>query len=103
MTQANPKNKVCIDRYEALIPYVNCRKNGTKYNTGYTSSDLTLPLNIVKDLDNNEVLCRSLVTGKHVVVNAKDLYIKLIVVLFKDIEAYAHYQTEIEFNSDEHI
>lgn len=103
MSQENPKNKVCIDRYEALIPYVTCRNHGIKHNTAYAAGDLSFPLNIVKDLDNDEVLCRIIATGKHVVVSAKELYVRRIVVLFKDIENYAHYQTEIEFKDDEHI
>lgn len=103
MTQANPRNKVCIDRYEAFIPYINHVKNGVTNYACYLADDFNFPLAIVKHLNNNEVLCKTINTGKHMVVDAKKLYVKRIVVLFKDIEDYTHYQTEIKFKDDEHI
>lgn len=93
----NEKIKVQVNKVTAFIPlkeYLTLYGNPT---TVYHSLSLDIPVKF-KQVFKDEVLVYEPMNDKHCLYNINRVLVKDVVVRFKDIEDYTHYQTEIKFD-----
>ncbi len=91
------KIKVQVNKIAAFIPlkaYLTLYGNPT---TVFHCNSLDIPVKF-KQAFQNEVLVYEPMNDKHCLYNINRVLVKEVVVRFKDIEDYTHYQTEIKFD-----
>ena len=84
--------KVQVNKIVAFIPVKEYLKLYGNPTTVFHGHSLDIPMTFKQKISKDEILVYEPLNGKH------SLYNKDIVVRFKDIEDYTHYQTELDFN-----
>lgn len=91
------KKKVQVNKITAFIPVHEYLKLYGNPTTVFHCNSLDIPMKF-KQAFQNEILVYEPMNGKHSVYNIDRIFVKDIVVRFKEIEDYTHYQTELDFN-----
>lgn len=91
------KIKVQVNKITAFIPLKEYLKLYDNPITVFHCNSLDIPIKF-KQVLRNEVLVYEPTNGKHSVYNIDRILVKDVVVRFKDIEDYTHYQTELKFD-----
>lgn len=90
--------KVQVNKIIAFIPikeYIKLYGNPTAVFHGHS---LDIPMTFKQQVSKDEILVYEPLNGKHSLYNIDRILVKDIVVRFKDIEDYTHYQTELDFD-----
>lgn len=90
--------KVQVNKIVAFIPVKEYLKLHGNPTTVFHGHSLDIPMTFKQKISKDEILVYEPLNGKHSLYNIDRILVKDIVVRFKDIEDYTHYQTELDFN-----
>lgn len=90
--------KVQVNKIAAFIPVKEYLKLYGSPITVFHGHSLDIPMTFKKQISKDEILVYEPLNGKHSIYNIDRILVKDIVVRFKDIEDYTHYQTELDFD-----
>lgn len=90
--------KVQVNKIVAFIPVKEYLKLYGNPTTVFHSHSLDIPMIFKQKISKDEILVYEPLNDKHSIYNIDRILIKDIVVRFKDIEDYTHYQTELDFD-----
>ena len=90
--------KVQVNKIAAFIPVKEYLKLYDSPTTVFHGHSLDIPMTFKKQISKDEILVYEPLNGKHSIYNIDRILVKDIVVCFKDIEDYTHYQTELDFD-----
>lgn len=90
--------KVQVNKIVAFIPIKEHLKLYGNPTTVFHSHSLDIPMTFKQKISKDEILVYEPLNGKHSLYNIDRILVKDIVVRFKDIEDYTHYQTELDFD-----
>lgn len=90
--------KVQVNKIVAFIPVKEYLKLYNNPTTVFHSHSLDIPMIFKQKISKDEILVYEPLNGKHSIYNIDRILVKDIVVRFKDIEDYTHYQTELNFD-----
>lgn len=90
--------KVQVNKIVAFIPVKEYLKLYGNPTTVFHSHSLDIPMIFKQKISKDEILVYEPLNGKHSIYNIDRILVKDIVVRFKDIEDYTHYQTELDFD-----
>ena len=90
--------KVQVNKIVAFIPVKEYLKLYGNPTTVFHSHSLDIPIIFKQKISKDEILVYEPLNGKHSIYNIDRILVKDIVVRFKDIEDYTHYQTELNFD-----
>ena len=84
-----------ITAFISIKEYIKLYGNPTTVFHGHS---LDIPMTFKQQVSKDEILVYEPLNGKHSLYNVDRILVKDIVVRFKDIEDYTHYQTELDFD-----
>lgn len=90
--------KVQVNKIVAFIPVKEYLKLYGNPTTVFHSHSLDIPMIFKQKISKDEILVYEPLNDKHSIYNIDRILVKDIVVRFKDIEDYTHYQTELDFD-----
>lgn len=90
--------KVQVNKIVAFIPVKEYLKLYGNPITVFHGHSLDIPMTFKQKISKDEILVYEPLNGKHSIYNIDRILVKDIVVRFKDIEDYTHYQTELDFD-----
>ena len=90
--------KVQVNKIVAFIPIKAYLKLYGNPTTVFHGHSLDIPMTFKQQVSKDEILVYEPLNGKHSLYNIDRILVKDIVVRFKDIEDYTHYQTELDFD-----
>ena len=90
--------KVQVNKIVAFIPVKEYLKLYGNPTTVFHGHSLDIPMTFNQKISKDEILVYEPLNGKHYIYNIDRIFVKDIVVRFKDIEDYTHYQTELDFD-----
>lgn len=90
--------KVQVNKIAAFIPIREYLKLYSSPTTVFHGHSLDIPMTFKQQVSKDEILVYEPLNGKHSIYNIDRILVKDIVVRFKDIEDYTHYQTELDFD-----
>lgn len=90
--------KVQVNKIVAFIPVKEYLKLYGNPTTVFHSHSLDIPMIFKQKISKDEIFVYEPLNGKHSIYNINRILVKDIVVRFKDIEDYTHYQTELDFD-----
>lgn len=90
--------KVQVNKIVAFIPIKEYLKLYGNPTTVFHCHSLDIPMTFKQKVSKDEILVYESLNGKHSLYNIDRILVKDIVVRFKDIEDYTHYQTELDFD-----
>lgn len=90
--------KVQVNKIAAFIPIREYLKLYGSPATVFHGHSLDIPMTFKQQVSKDEILVYEPLNGKHSIYNIDRILVKDIVVRFKDIEDYTHYQTELDFD-----
>lgn len=90
--------KVQVNKIVAFIPIKEYIKLYCNPTTVFHGHSLDIPMTFKQQISKDEILVYEPLNGKHSLYNIDRIFVKDIVVRFKDIEDYTHYQTELDFD-----
>lgn len=90
--------KVQVNKIVAFIPIREYLKLYGSPTTVFHGHFLDIPMTFKQQVSKDEILVYESLNGKHSIYNIDRILVKDIVVRFKDIEDYTHYQTELDFD-----
>ena len=90
--------KVQVNKIAAFIPVKEYLKLYGSPTTVFHGHSLDIPMTFKQQVSKDEILVYEPLNGKHSLYNIDRILVKDIVVCFKDIEDYTHYQTELNFD-----
>lgn len=90
--------KVQVNKIVAFIPIREYLKLYGSPTIVFHGHSLDIPMTFKQQVSKDEILVYESLNGKHSIYNIDRILVKDIVVRFKDIEDYTHYQTELDFD-----
>ena len=90
--------KVQVNKIVAFIPVKEYLKLYGNPTTVFHGHSLDIPMTFKQKISKDEILVYESLNGKHSIYNIDRILVKDIVVRFKEIEDYSHYQTELNFD-----
>ena len=90
--------KVQVNKIAAFIHIREYLKLYGSPTTVFHGHSLDIPMTFKQKISKDEILVYEPLNGKHSIYNIDRILVKDVVVRFKDIEDYTHYQTELDFN-----
>lgn len=90
--------KVQVNKIAAFIPIREYLKLYGSPTTVFHDHSLDIPMTFKQQVSKNEILVYEPLNGKHSLYNIDRILVKDVVVRFKDIEDYTHYQTKLNFD-----
>lgn len=90
--------KVQVNKIVAFTPVKEYLKLYGNPTTVFHGHSLDIPMTFKQQVSKDEILVYEPLNGKHSLYNIDRILVKDIVVRFKDIEDYTHYQTELDFD-----
>lgn len=90
--------KVQVNKIVAFIPIREYLKLYGSPTTVFHGHSLDIPMTFKQQVSKDEILVYESLNGKHSIYNIDRIFVKDIVVRFKDIEDYTYYQTELDFD-----
>ena len=90
--------KVQVNKIVAFILVKEYLKLYGNPTTVFHGHSLDIPMTFKQQVSKDEILVYEPLNGKHSIYNIDRILVKDIVVRFKEIEDYSHYQTELDFD-----
>ena len=90
--------KVQVNKIAAFIPIREYLKLYGSPTTVFHGHSLDIPMTFKQQVSKDEILVYEPLNGKHSLYNIDRILVKYIVVRFKNIEDFTHYQTELNFD-----
>lgn len=90
--------KVQVNKIAAFIPIREYLKLYGSPTTVFHCYSLGIPMTFKQQVSKDEILVYEPLNSKHSIYNIDRILVKDIVVRFKEIEDYSHYQTELNFD-----